>query len=59
MYRPFSDAEHDALQRDLLTRREKLRKAGTIAKRRMAGLLDLAIVGLAHVKRLIKELTDA
>ncbi|MGW3723525.1 tyrosine-type recombinase/integrase, partial [Streptomyces sp. NPDC005133] len=59
MYRPFSDVEHDVLQRDLLTRREKLRKAGTVAKRRMAGLLDLAIIGLAHVKRLIKELTDA
>lgn len=59
MYQPFSDAEHDTLQRDLLTRREKLRKARTVAKRRMAGLLDLAIVGLAHVKRLIKELTDA
>ncbi|QSY10302.1 tyrosine-type recombinase/integrase [Burkholderia pseudomallei] len=59
MYRPFSDVEHDVLQRDLLTRREKLRKAGTVAMRRMAGLLDLAIIGLAHVKRLIKELTDA
>lgn len=59
MYRPFADVEHDALQRDLLTRREKLRRARTVAKRRMAGLLDLAIIGLAHVKRLNKELTDA
>lgn len=59
MYQPFSDAEHNALQQDLLTRRENLREARTVAKRRMAGLLDLAIVGIAHVKSLIKEQADA
>lgn len=57
-FEPFSDAEHDALQTDLHNRREELRTARTVAKRRMATLLDSTIFGVAQVKNLVEDMND-
>lgn len=59
LYEPFSDGEHQALQRDLFTRRARFAKSRRPAERRLAALLDRTIFGLAHVRLLIAEGQDA
>lgn len=56
LFGPFSDSEHGALQSDLLARRARLGKSGSLAERRMAALIDRTIFGVSHVKLLIEEM---